>query len=456
MQELRYIEVATGRKIRNQRVGTYQSPLRGPGFDFDEHQPYRPGDDVRRIDWNVTARMGAPFVRHTHAEREMNVMVAMDVSRSMALGTTAHSKREAMTYISGLDPVLRAVGSDQRRASLRSPTGCCCRRRRSGRARRRGRCSSRPGRSSRPRRRRCCCRSSVTCTSLKRMSVIFIVSDFVTDDDVLASPELAQLAPKHDVIAVVPEDRAETELPAGAGYVQMRDIESGRRRVGRPRASGARPAMPPRSRAPRGVWPARSTASRWTTCSCRPPAARCCRCCRSLPGEKRDPPPCFVLAGLLSLGGVPRRPSPVRTDPRPVRATSAPAPGRAPWRRRAGPRVGRPHRRLGRRSGDLHRRHRLRSRRGHPARRPCEGEAPRQRARHRRQRFVGDDRCGRADHAPAALRADHLPRRPAVALDRTDLGPLLRAPAGAAAAGHGAGRGGHGAGGGDRLSEHAA
>ena len=55
MKELRYIEVLTGRKIRNQRVGAYQSPLRGAGFDFDEHQPYRPGDDVRRIDWIVTA-----------------------------------------------------------------------------------------------------------------------------------------------------------------------------------------------------------------------------------------------------------------------------------------------------------------------------------------------------------------------------------------------------------------
>ena len=111
MSELRYIEVATGRKIRNQRVGTYQSPLRGPGFDFDEHQPYRPGDDVRRIDWNVTARMGTPFVRHTHAEREMNVMVVMDVSRSMTLGGRVHSKREALTYISG--SILFSAISDQ-------------------------------------------------------------------------------------------------------------------------------------------------------------------------------------------------------------------------------------------------------------------------------------------------------------------------------------------------------
>src|SRR5262249_3823465 len=88
-------------KIRTLRVGAYTSPLRGPGFDFDEHQPYRPGDDVRRIDWNVTARMNAPFVRRTHAERELNVMIALDVSRSMELGSSHDSKKEAMTFIAG-------------------------------------------------------------------------------------------------------------------------------------------------------------------------------------------------------------------------------------------------------------------------------------------------------------------------------------------------------------------
>ncbi len=229
MRELRYIEVATARKIRNQRVGTYQSPLRGPGFDFDEHQPYRPGDDVRRIDWNVTARMGAPFVRHTHAEREMNVMVVMDVSRSMTLGTTVHSKREALTYISG--SILFSALSDQINAGFMA-------------------FADRVLMSTPPRRTRAAAwavleqawalkpSSSKTlllpvvrhlASTLKRMSVVFIVSDFVLGDRALESPELAQLAAKHDVIAVVPEDRAETELPAGAGYVHMRDVESGRR-----------------------------------------------------------------------------------------------------------------------------------------------------------------------------------------------------------------------------------
>jgi len=111
MRELRYIEVYTGKRIRNLRVGPYTSPQRGPGFDFDEHQPYRHGDDVRRIDWNVTARMGAPFVRHTHAERELNVMIAIDVSRSMELGAAGRSKKELMTFITG--SLLFSAVSDQ-------------------------------------------------------------------------------------------------------------------------------------------------------------------------------------------------------------------------------------------------------------------------------------------------------------------------------------------------------
>ena len=61
----------------------------------------RPGDDVRRIDWNVTARMDTPFVRHTHAEREMNIMIVMDMSRSMQLGSAGYSKKEALTFITG-------------------------------------------------------------------------------------------------------------------------------------------------------------------------------------------------------------------------------------------------------------------------------------------------------------------------------------------------------------------
>lgn len=229
MKELRYIEVYTGRKIRNQRVGAYQSPLRGAGFDFDEHQPYRPGDDVRRIDWNVTARMGAPFVRHTHAEREMNAIVVMDASRSMSLGGREHSKREALVYITG--SLLFSAISDQintgfvafgDRVLMSTPP-------RRSRGAAWAVLEEAWALSSHARKTLMIPVVRHLMTTLKRMSVIFIVSDFVTDDDVLDSPELAQLAAKHDVIAVVPEDRAETQLPPGGGYIHMRDLESGRR-----------------------------------------------------------------------------------------------------------------------------------------------------------------------------------------------------------------------------------
>jgi uncharacterized protein (DUF58 family) len=228
MHELRYIEVYTAKKIRNQRVGAYQSPLRGAGFDFDEHQPYRVGDDVRRIDWNVTARMGAPYVRHTHAEREMNVMIAMDASRSMTLGTSKYSKREVMTFITG--SLLFSCLADSINTGFLA-------------------FGDRVLASSVPRRTRAAAWSvldecwSLASTAekttmlpvirhlaktLKRMSVVFIVSDFMTSDDVLGSRELAQLAAHHDVIAVVPQDPSESGLPPGGGYLRVRDLETKR------------------------------------------------------------------------------------------------------------------------------------------------------------------------------------------------------------------------------------
>ncbi len=228
MRELRYIEVYTSKRIRNLRVGPYTSPLRGPGFDFDEHQPYRQGDDVRRIDWNVTARMNAPYVRHTHAEREMNMLIAIDVSRSMELGATGRSKKELMTLITG--SLLFSAVSDQihtgflafsDRVLEYSPP----RRTRAAAWSVLERCwalSPRPGRTALvPAIRH-------LLNTLKRMSVVFIVSDFITDEDLFGGQELAMLAAKHDVIAVVPEEAAEVSLPAGRGYMHVRDLESGR------------------------------------------------------------------------------------------------------------------------------------------------------------------------------------------------------------------------------------
>jgi uncharacterized protein (DUF58 family) len=110
IHELRHIEVYTAKKIRNQRVGVYQSPLRGPGFDFDEHSlpPWRrrAADRLERDRPN-----GTPYVRYTHAERELNVMIVMDASPSMTQGSLGYSKKEAMTFITG--SILFSALSDQ-------------------------------------------------------------------------------------------------------------------------------------------------------------------------------------------------------------------------------------------------------------------------------------------------------------------------------------------------------
>jgi uncharacterized protein (DUF58 family) len=228
MRELRYIEVYTGKRIRNLRVGPYTSPQRGPGFDFDEHQPYRQGDDVRRIDWNVTARMDAPYVRHTHAERELNVMIAIDVSRSMELGAAHRSKKELMTFITG--SLLFSAASDQINTGFLAFSDRVLdysppRRTRVAAWSVLERCwalSPRPGRTA------LLPAVQHLLTTLKRMSVVFIVSDFITDEDLFGTQALAMLAAKHDVIAVVPQDPAEAALPAGRGYMQVRDLETGR------------------------------------------------------------------------------------------------------------------------------------------------------------------------------------------------------------------------------------
>jgi uncharacterized protein (DUF58 family) len=229
MQELRYIEVATARRMRAPRVGPFTSRQRGEGFDFDELQPYRPGDDVRRIDWNVTARLDAPFVRRTHAERELNMMIAIDVSRSMELGTSHHSKRETMMFTTAsllFSALSHQVNTGFLAFSDRVLVSRPPRRTRAAAWAILEQCWSAPAGSG---------RTALVpmvrhlARTLKRMSIVFLVSDFLTDEDLFGGPDLPMLAARHDVIAVVPEDPFERDLPAGPGYVSLRDLESGRR-----------------------------------------------------------------------------------------------------------------------------------------------------------------------------------------------------------------------------------
>jgi uncharacterized protein (DUF58 family) len=209
-------------------VGAYTSRVSGSGFDFKEHRPYRAGDDVRRIDWNVTARLRAPFVRMTDAERELNLIVALDVSPSMGFGTVRRSKQDAMLFIAGClvfsaladrinigfvafaDRVLAYFPPRHHRAhawealeqmwALEAPAT---------------RTSVAPV-------------ARLLAGRLKRTSLVCVVSDFITAEDFGDARELKMVAARHDLVGVVVEDPAEASLPAGHGTMRLRDMESGR------------------------------------------------------------------------------------------------------------------------------------------------------------------------------------------------------------------------------------
>src|SRR5262245_36534623 len=102
VKQVRRIQIETGRQVADVFAGAYLSVFRGRGMEFDEVRPYVPGDDIRTIDWNVTARVGAPFVKRYHEERELTVLLVVDVSASQDFGSGRRSKREAAAELSAL------------------------------------------------------------------------------------------------------------------------------------------------------------------------------------------------------------------------------------------------------------------------------------------------------------------------------------------------------------------
>jgi uncharacterized protein (DUF58 family) len=94
LKKIRQIELRTVRLVEDLMAGQYHSVFKGRGMDFDEVREYQPGDEVRRIDWNVTARTGVTHIKKYIEEREMTVIVLVDASASGATGSVKQSKRE--------------------------------------------------------------------------------------------------------------------------------------------------------------------------------------------------------------------------------------------------------------------------------------------------------------------------------------------------------------------------
>ncbi len=102
LKKIRQIEIRTNRIVTETLAGAYHSVFKGQGMNFDEVREYQPGDDVRAIDWNVTARMNHPFIKKFVEERELTLMLIVDVSGSGLFGSRGQSKRELAAEIASV------------------------------------------------------------------------------------------------------------------------------------------------------------------------------------------------------------------------------------------------------------------------------------------------------------------------------------------------------------------
>jgi len=223
LKKVRQIEIRTNREVTDVLGGQYHSVFKGRGMEFEEVREYLPGDEVRAIDWNVTARFGHPFIKKFKEERELTVMLVVDVSASGQFGSGRQSKNElaaelgavlAFSAIRNNDNVGVILFTDRiekyivpkkgRRHVLRVVREILA------------------------------CQPIGTGTSLtraldylnrvqRRRSVTFVLSDF---QDTGFDKQLRLAGKRHDVIALSLRDPREEELPA-VGLLELRDAETG-------------------------------------------------------------------------------------------------------------------------------------------------------------------------------------------------------------------------------------
>lgn len=229
---IRRLHLQAGRRVDNPFSGSYRSAFRGRGMEFEEVRPYVPGDDVRHIDWNVTARANAPFIKEFREERELTLLLMMDVSGSVRFGSGGRDgrtdKRLQMARIAGAlayaatrtgdkvglltftDRVERFMPPRKARGHAWAVLQAAFERREDRRATDIAGALEYAGR------------------VLKRRAVISIVSDFLAPKP--WDRALAALARRHRVSAFVIHDPLEQALPP-VGLLELEDAETGARRL---------------------------------------------------------------------------------------------------------------------------------------------------------------------------------------------------------------------------------
>jgi uncharacterized protein (DUF58 family) len=224
IKKIRRIEIHTSRIVNELLAGQWNSAFKGRGIEFEEVRPYEIGDDVRAIDWNVTARMGRPFIKLFREEREMAVMLLVDLSASQSLGTHWQTKRELVTELSATLAFSAIKGNDKVGLTLFTD----------------GIEKFVPPRKGsrhvlRIIRELLYCEPIGEGTSLKtalqhlnrtasRRTVVFLVSDF---QDTGYEQALKIASSKHDIIPLIIADQREITMP-NIGLVRLLDAETGK------------------------------------------------------------------------------------------------------------------------------------------------------------------------------------------------------------------------------------
>ncbi|MDP2469414.1 MAG: DUF58 domain-containing protein [Candidatus Palauibacterales bacterium] len=220
---VRRLELRARRLMENRAVGAYDSVFRGHGIEFSEVRAYQPGDPFQAIDWKVTARMGKPFIKKFVEERELTVLLAVDLSGSTDFGTRVRTKRDLSLELAALLGLAAARNND--RVGLLLFTDRVERWLTPRRGRGRLRQLLHVMASHRPEGKRTDIGLALATAvrSLKTRSLVFVLSDFQGPD---FRKELTAASRKHDVVGLHLVDPGERSLPA-VGLIEVRDPETG-------------------------------------------------------------------------------------------------------------------------------------------------------------------------------------------------------------------------------------
>lgn len=224
LKVLRKIEITSSRLANEQQLsGNYKSAILGQGLAFQEVRPYQPGDDVRAIDWNVSARMNEAFIKVFSEEREMTVMLIVDVSRSELFGTTAMSKRRLATEVAALCAFSAISHND--RVGLIATSDIVEKVVPPQKGKKHGMRVLREILELEPERRGTDLRVGLE-TLLhvaKRRTIAFLISDFLTEG---YERSLALAGARHDIIPIILTDPRDVDLP-NVGLAHFEDLETG-------------------------------------------------------------------------------------------------------------------------------------------------------------------------------------------------------------------------------------